>query len=56
MEWKVVENRLVLAYAFNPQKAPRPQDAVTALLGLAHPAYGIVRDRVILDPFPPTSA
>jgi radical SAM family uncharacterized protein/radical SAM-linked protein len=56
MEWKVVENRLVLAYAFDPQKAPRPQDAVTALLGLDHPAYVIVRERVILDPFPPTSA
>jgi len=52
MEWIVRENSLVLAYAFLPQKAPRPQDAVTALLGLAHPAYVIVRERVILAPVP----
>jgi len=41
-------NRLILTYAFNPQKAPRPQDIVSAILGLADPAYVIVRDSVIL--------
>ena len=35
---------VILRYAFNPQKAPRPQDAVTALLGLSDPAHVIVRD------------
>jgi len=40
-------NRLVLTYAFNPQKAPRPQDTVSGLLGLADPAYAIVRDDVL---------
>jgi len=41
--------RLVLKYAFNPQKAPRPQDVVTALLGITDPAYALVRDSVSLD-------
>ncbi|MBN1940290.1 MAG: TIGR03960 family B12-binding radical SAM protein, partial [Candidatus Aminicenantes bacterium] len=35
-------NRLLLKYSFNPQKAPRPQDAVSSLLGLADPAFVIV--------------
>ena len=41
-------NRLILTYTFNPQKAPRPQDFVSAILGLADSAYVIVRDSVIL--------
>ncbi|MCX6565671.1 MAG: TIGR03960 family B12-binding radical SAM protein [Candidatus Aminicenantes bacterium] len=43
-------NRLVLTYDFNPQKAPRPQDALSALLGISDSAYVIVRDSVVLDP------
>jgi len=41
-------NRLVFAYEFNPQKAPRPQDILSALLGLTDPAYVIVRDAIII--------
>jgi radical SAM family uncharacterized protein/radical SAM-linked protein len=43
-------NRLILTYDFNPQKAPRPQEVVSALFGVADPAYVIVRDLVVLDP------
>jgi len=39
--------RLVLAYDFNPQKAPRPQDILSALFGLSDPAQVIVRDAVV---------
>ncbi|MHB8054997.1 MAG: TIGR03960 family B12-binding radical SAM protein [Candidatus Aminicenantales bacterium] len=48
IEFDAVGNRLILSYAFNPQKAPRPQDVVSALLGFADPAYVIVRAAVIL--------
>lgn len=41
-------NRLVMTFVFNPQKAPRPQDVVSALLDLADPAYFIVREGVSL--------
>jgi len=42
--------RLVMTFVFNPQKAPRPQDAVSAVLNLADPAYVIVREDVAFSP------
>ncbi len=38
--------RLLLRYVFDPQKAPRPQDAVTALLEITDPAYVLIRETV----------
>ena len=42
-------NRLVIAFRFDPGKAPRPQDVLSAVLGLANPASVLVRDAVLVD-------
>jgi len=42
-------NRLVMTFRFDPAKAPRPQDVLSAVFGLKNPASVLVRDAVLVD-------